>query len=137
MDVLLLDEVADLAPALSMESAMKLHAAINAQVRRCAPCIADGSVSADALAEATWAAHRAVERLAEARGWVRRESTGRYSVDFGDIPADIFSAIEAANLAALCPRDPAATPGLPSGSFPTAAGVERLFRSSLSRERWW
>lgn len=142
VEVLSIEEVAAIAPALTPSSHEMVAAAANANLRRVAPCVADGSASADVLAEARWILTRAVERLAEVRGWVRAESTGPYRAEYGDVPSTILSASEEATLARLCGGDPAApTPsgGLPAGSFPTPSGIETLYppRSALATTVWW
>ena len=114
-------------PDLATDEQQQLHAELNAAGRRVAPCLAADVLTADQVVEARGILLRAIDRAGAVDAWVESVTTGPYSAKFRASTGTscILTREDEAALRALCPV--ATQPGLPRGSFPAAAGLDRLF----------
>lgn len=126
-ELISLDDIESRTPDLSPSDAELLHEALNATVRRIAPCLATPGADPGAVAEArNLLLLRVLPRL-DVDSWVESVTTGKYSVKFRPSAAavNLLNGAEESALRRLCGAT--ATGGLPEGYFPDAAGYDRLF----------
>lgn len=137
VDTVTVEDVKAAAPNLDDAEAQRMAAAINAQVRRVAPCFAEAA-SEDMVAEARQIVSTALRRAASVASWVQSETTGPKRVDYWrQEGAGVLNSAEERQLAALCPIAPqgAGRSGA-QAAFPDPSGLEALFPVRLRRLPW-
>ena len=124
-DLIDLGLILEVCPSLSSQEAYILLAAVNAQVRRVAPCLS--GATEDQRDEAIFVVTEALRRPA---AWIDSESAGPFTVKYRALLSGQVSVLSAADVAALRGLCGAAVPvpGVSRGSFPEPSGIEALYR---------
>ena len=118
--------VEEAAPSLSSTQVERLLDAVNAQVRRVAPCLLDESSPGrpEAL-QLVFDALRATEGAPPP--WLESDTTGPFTARFRAMGArSVLSQAEEGALRALCPAA-ATTTGTSRASFPPPGPIDRIF----------
>lgn len=113
-------------PSLSAPEADLLLQAVNSEVRRTLPCLADIVANSGLWAEAVYIVTEALKRPAH---WIESEGAGLFTVRYRAVLSGrgtVLAASDVAALQALCGSRP--VNGLSRGAFPEPSGIEALYR---------
>lgn len=129
-DILTVEEVQTWAPSLTESDATLLHKALNAAVRRVAPCLTVDDADPDAIDEARLILSTSIKRREDVDSWVHSITTGPHHVTMRDSAAhvSVLAPTDEDALRALCATTSSRGNG-PRGHFPPPSGIDHLFHS--------